>query len=606
MQKECVDDMIRNAILLIVAALALKASSGAVLESQIVGEVSVEGLTAGWTAETTRQSLGSGLEQVTVRISSDRPRTPPRFRVSFSYPLRDCVGQWRTGAAFGKYITQDWRGEARWSSSLASQAPVVAFYNSASMNRLAVACSESLRKVEFRTGICERKHGSISYAAEFFTLPEAPLEAYEASFLVDVRDVFYADAVRNAFDWCVRKLGHDPHASVEPAAFDPLYSTWYSYQQDVNAAVVERECAESVKYGLKTVIVDDGWQTDNGCGGYSYCGDWMPSTNRFPDFAAHVEKVHRMGLRYMLWYSVPFVGENSKSFTRFKGKYLYHNAALGASVLDPRFPEVRAFLVGIYVRAAEEWKLDGFKLDFIDEFVFRGADPAVAENYSGRDIKALPEAVDRLMQDIVGSLKAINPNVLLEFRQSYVGPAIRGYGNMMRVGDCAYGVAQNRTGSLDLRLSSGTLAVHSDMIIWNGDEPPETAALQFLNILFCVPQISVRLDGLSAAHREMLRRWLDFWSVHRETLMFGELRPMRPDLNYSVVYAYGKGEQVIAVYDADQVVRVDSAKGTAYIVNATPAASLLVERDGLPRRILVAPSSVAVVECNQRPFLSAE
>ena len=119
---------------------------------------------------------------------------------------------------------------------------------------------------------------------------------------------------------------------------------------------------------------------------------------------------------------------------------------------------------------------------------------------------------------------------------------------------------------------------------------------QFLHILFSVPQISVRFERLSDAHRAMLKQWLDFWLAHRDTLMFGELRPMRPDLNYPVVYAFGRGEQVVAVYDPDHVVRIDSAKGRAYVVNATAARSLMIERDGQAARREIAPSSFAVVE----------
>ncbi|MFS6558390.1 hypothetical protein VPJ68_23540, partial [Parabacteroides distasonis] len=92
-------------------------------------------------------------------------------------------------------------------------------------------------------------------------------------------------------------------------------------------------------------------------------------------------------------------------------------------VLDPRFPEVREFLCGLYENALRDWKLDGLKLDFIDRFKFTGEDPAVAQNYAGRDIKSLPAAVDTLMNGISRRLRAINPDVLIEFRQEYIGPA---------------------------------------------------------------------------------------------------------------------------------------------------------------------------------------
>ncbi|MGN0833166.1 MAG: glycoside hydrolase family 36 protein [Kiritimatiellia bacterium] len=572
-------------------SVALQSAAAVAVSGKVAGDVEVLGLPEEWRLSATVAAVTDGVERVSLRLSSDCERTPPRFKVALRQPLRDCVGHWRTGAGFAKYVVQDWRGEARWSSCLASQAPVVAFYNSESQNRCTFACSESLRRVEFRTGVSENTGGLVC-EAEFFTEPEAPLGEYRVDWLVDVRDVFYAETLRTAFDWCVTELGGDPRQPVAAAAFDPLYSFWYSYHQNVFAEPVERECAAAVRYGMKTIIVDDGWQTDDNRGGYAYCGDWQVSKRRFPDFAAHVAKVQAMGLKYMLWYSVPFVGKHSENFARFKGKYLSHSERLGASTLDPRFPEVRRFLVEVYAKALTEWGLDGLKLDFIDRFQFVGPDPAVAENYAGRDLKSLPLAVDRLMTEIVARCRELRPDVLLEFRQSYVGPAIRRYGNMMRVGDCAYGVAQNRTGSLDLRLSSGLLAVHSDMLAWNLEAPPETAALQLLNVLFSVPQISVRLEELPPAHREMLKYWLDFWTAHRETLMFGELRPLRPDLNYPVVYAFGKGEQIVAVYDAGQTVRLDPARGPAYVVNATGSSRLAVERAGRLEAVTVAPSSV--------------
>ena len=575
--------------------LVLQSAAEVVVTGKVAGAVEVVGLPEEWQLSATVTSVTDGVERVSLQLSCANARVPPRFKVIMQQPLGDCVGHWRTGAAFNKYIVQDWRGEACWSSSLASQAPVVAFYNSDSQNRCTFACSESLRKVVFRTGVNESMPGRVGglvCEAEFFTEPEAPLAAYRVDWLVDVRDVFYAEALRLAFDWCVTELGGEARAPVAAAAFDPIYSTWYSYHQNIFADTIARECAAAVGYGMKTVIVDDGWQTDDNRGGYASCGDWRISTKRFPDFVAHVAQVKAMGMKYMLWYSVPFIGKHSANFARFKGKYLSHTASLGASVLDPRFPEVRRFLVELYDRALTEWGLDGLKLDFIDSFRFVGPDPAVAENYAGRDIKSLPLAVDRLMTDIVARCRAVRPDVLLEFRQSYVGPAIRRYGNMMRVADCAYGVAQNRVGSLDLRLSSGTAAVHSDMLAWNLDAPPETAALQLLNVLFAVPQVSMRMADLPPAHRDMLKYWLDFWTTHRATLMSGELRPLRPDLNYPIVYAFGQGEQIVAVYDAGQTVRLDPARGTAYVVNATCADRLTVLRGGRLESVAVKPSSV--------------
>ena len=578
------DSMIRG-VSAAVCGLLLTAAEAGEFTSALVGRVTYTDL-PGWTVSVETKTPEKGVELWEFAMVADKPSVPGKWAVSCNFPLKDVVGRWATAGS--KKIPPDWGG---WfNSSLYSQAPVLAYFSDSNENRGVIACSEALRRVNFRMGVHEPSATSC-YWAELFSEPEAPLGSYKVSFRLDFRPIFYADAIRGAFAWFGTMPAYRP-AAVPAAAFDPLYSFWYSYHQGVNTANVEKECAAAVPYGMKTAIIDDGWQTDDNSGRYAYCGDWEVSTNRFADFAGHIKKVQEMGMKYMIWYSVPYVGFKSKNFAKFKGKYLYEDHGMLAAVLDPRFPEVREFLIGKYEQAVRDWGVDGLKLDFIDSFGFRGADPAVKEDYAGRDIKSLPEAIDRLMTDVNKRLAAIKPGVLIEFRQSYIGPAILKYGNMLRAADCPMDVLSNRIRTLDLRLSCGPAAVHSDMLMWNMDESPEAASKQFWNILFSVPQISVRLEEISAAHRAKLREMLDFWLAHRETIMKGELRPMRPDLNYPIVYACGEDEQVVAVYDPAMVVEVDRSRGPiVYIVNATDAKTLVVREGKNVREVKVAPCS---------------
>ena len=124
----------------------------------------------------------------------------------------------------------------------------------------------------------------------------------------------------------------------------------------------------------------------------------------------------------------------TRAWNDFRGKTLYVDDGLKAAVLDPRFPEVREYLIAAYERALRDWDIDGFKFDFIDLFRIRGTDPAVAEGYAGRDCRGVPEAVERLLTDAMARLKGLKPDLLVEFRQPYVSAAIRRYGNMFRAG----------------------------------------------------------------------------------------------------------------------------------------------------------------------------
>ncbi len=126
--------------------------------------------------------------------------------------------------------------------------------------------------------------------------------------------------------------------------------------------------------------------------------------------------------------------------------------------LDPRYPDVREFLISVYENAVSNWGIDGLKLDFIDSFENKDGVPAK----DGMDIPVLHTAVDKLMTDISTRLCGLKNDILIEFRQNYVGPNMRKYGNMLRVADCPADGLTNRVGCLDLRLTSGNTAVHSD------------------------------------------------------------------------------------------------------------------------------------------------
>lgn len=525
----------------------------------------------GWNLALTREVAADGAE--VARIVLDAPVTsqPPKFSVKFVTPLDDIGYSWDVnGNSYN--LPPNWGSNQ--SSELTRNLPLYVFFNGNNTSRFSVAASECAHFVRFSGGV--REEGcQLQCVLTYFDAVEAPIAHYETKIRIDARPTPFADAVRAGVAWIEQAGGYRPCVAPE-AAFDPLYSSWYNFHQDVTDHAIEAECERAAALGMKTLIVDDGWQTDDTNRGYAYCGDWQVSTNRFPDMAAHVKKVQALGMKYMMWYSVPYVGLKSVNYSRFKGKLLKaEDRGLGAGVLDPRFPDVRKFLVDTYVKALKDWDIDGFKLDFIDSFRFDGAtDPAAKENYAGRDIKSVPLAVDRLMEEIRAALVAIKPDILIEFRQSYVGPAIRKYGNMLRVGDCPGDARRNRVAIANLRLASGETAVHADMLEWNFRETPEKAARYVLNSLFGVVQYSVMLRETPEAHLAMLRHWIRFTQEHRATLLKGTFAPQHPELLYPLVASESATERIIGVYDDGRLVDCGSSDKVVYVINATGRAGL--------------------------------
>ena len=115
-----------------------------------------------------------------------------------------------------------------------------------------------------------------------------------------------------------------------------------------------------------------------------------------------------------------------------------------------------------YGKAVRKWDIDGLKLDFIGCFALVDGvvDPAVAEDFAGRDVKSIPLAVDAMLSDVVWRLKAVKPDILVEFRQPYVGPGIRRFGNMLRATDCPLSMVENRTRISQWGMKGQSLLIH--------------------------------------------------------------------------------------------------------------------------------------------------
>lgn len=115
----------------------------------------------------------------------------------------------------------------------------------------------------------------------------------------------------------------------------PVYSTWYGLHQAVTAESVERQAELAAELGCEALILDDGWQTGDGSRGYRYCGDWDPDPTSFHDLESHIDRVHGHGLRYLLWYSLPFIGLDAAARREFEDSALGVLDHEGAIVVVP-------------------------------------------------------------------------------------------------------------------------------------------------------------------------------------------------------------------------------------------------------------------------------
>ena len=527
-----------------------------------------------------------GVTDLVLRIKAEQPTVPTKTNIKFTFPSVDINQYWNPGNKMDKanyYYNSI-------TSRSTSCAPLLCFLNDRNQNRMTVACSEALNKVTVSSELIE-EDSRFHIDIEFFNERLPKMTSYELTIRLDTRATHFNTSIADISQWWAEMPNYKP-TPVPEEAKKPMYSTWYSFHQDLDVPKLMSELKVARNLGMTAVIVDDGWQTLDNKRGYAYTGDWNP--DRIPDLKGFVQDVHDLDMKCLLWYSVPFVGENADNYETYKGKYLRYWESQGTYVLDPRYPEVREFIITTYEKALTDWNLDGFKLDFMGWFAANKDTELTATD--GRDIASVNAAVDVLMTDVMTRLRAINPEIMVEFRQPYIGPLMRKYGNMFRASDCPNMAIINRVRVTDIRLLSGDVAVHSDMFMWHKDEPVESAALQILNIIFSVPQLSVMLDNLTEEQLAMTTYYLDYWNTNKEVLLDGKFCANSPASLYPILRSKKDKKEVIAVYEPI-VVSIDAGIDQVDVINAKGSTDIVLDLQATTGTF-----QVKVVDCLGNPI----
>ena len=473
------------------------------------------------------------LYRITVRFF--QKEIPPTVTICWEEKMKGLLHVWHPLTGCRHTMHQSWHAN-RSESCFHCGAPILCTVGEGGANGRTVALSDPNTPSSLRFSIEDLKQeDTVAYSAVLFDGACDAVEQYEVLLRIDSRSIPYDLAVQEVYTWWADN--GSPIPAPPAAAEDATYSTWYNFHQEPRQDILLEELKIAARLGFKTVILDDGWQIEGvSKGDYANCGAWTVSKDRFPNFKGFCQAVHRLGMKLAVWFAVPFVGVESPVYTEFKGKYLQEaNESVTHGILDPRFPEVRGYIRSNYERFLQEYDIDGFKLDYVDAFAVRGEIPAY--DPSLMDCETVGDAVLRLLEEIQSGLGAIKTDLLYEYRQRYVGPAINRFGNMLRVGDCAYDAHINRVEMVNLRLLGYPVAIHSDMLFWSPEESERLCARQLLNILFAVPQISVRLTESKQEQRELLAAYLSYWTKHRERILHGRFRAYHPEQNFTRITA---------------------------------------------------------------------
>ena len=232
-----------------------------------------------------REKDGIILFDVCMELESEA--VPAQFSLAFDIVDVDIYSVWSPSIRYQRYMGPNWSKRTT-ESRLASYMPLHSLVSMGGKNRMTVTISDAKTPISIGTGVCE-EDANVKWDIKFFTVPVAPLEKYTATVRIDTRDIAYYDAIYDAVSWWEVDCGYKPTYVPEHAKL-PMNSLWYSYHQNLDVEDIIKECELSKKIGMETVIVDDGWQTNDNKRGYRFCGDWEVAKSKIPDMKDFVDR----------------------------------------------------------------------------------------------------------------------------------------------------------------------------------------------------------------------------------------------------------------------------------------------------------------------------
>ena len=298
--------------------------------------------------------------------------------------------------------------------------------------------------------------------------------------------------------------------------WEPVFCTWYAVHGALTQDWTEKTAAKAAELGFKTFILDDGWcypdmkrvSPETIGTWYEKVGDWQVDTTKFPDFKGHVERVQKMGLKYLLWVAPYLIGDHSAMYERLKkipgaifGDYLE-----GYYKLAPENAEAALPMLDLMEKLLKEYNLDGLKVDFLDQI--------------HPDIDApRAEACYNFTAELAKRVRKQKSDAMIEFRQSYAVPRMLACGTQFRAGDAPFDFLLNLRRIAQIRLALGDgVPVHADPAYWPADELPVNISRHFIAMMAGVPMLSVEFADLNAESEAICRFWIDFYKKNASWL----------------------------------------------------------------------------------------
>ena len=474
-----------------------------------------------------RKEHSGGRSALPVRI----PDRPGLLEIRFSVPILDMHGYWAPGL---RTPSAKLHWTIRSQSAGQKHFPCLVFLNSRQTNRFFIGLTD----LEDDAAIEAKMNQEKCVYDLSITVAVTP-ESRDFELILDERAIPWTEALA---EW--RSHLALPLPDFPEGAWKPVFCTWYAVHAAVTQEWVEKNARIASRLGFGTLIIDDGWCFDamkrvspETIGDwYEWIGDWELSSAKFPDFEHHRERVQAMGMKYLLWVAPFLIGEKSGFMKRYPD-CISPRRESGCYPIDSRKSDAMSAQLEKMKHVMRDYGLDGLKVDFLDEILPDTGDP------QGRPVM-------KFVRELAREIRAVKPDALIEFRQSYATPGMMAYGTQFRAGDVPFDFIDNFQRLAQIRISMGDrIPIHADPVYWHPQESPMNISRHMIASLGGVPMLSMDLLTLDGTQQKIIRRWLAFYEEHLALFRDGKWDVVYHQSDTAYMRVTGAGESIVILLD---------------------------------------------------------
>ena len=199
-----------------------------------------------------------------------------------------------------------------------------------------------------------------------FSWTLAPQETFQTpEVLLSFSDNGFS-ALSRSFHRAIRERICDPKWMRRPRPI--LINNWEATYFDFNEEKILKIAEQAQKLGIEMLVLDDGWfgkrEDDN-----SGLGDWFVNEKKMNGSMAQLaEKIHRMGMKFGLWFEPEMISEDSDLYRAhpdwaFAIPGRVPNHSRNQLVLDMTREDVREYLLERLTTIVHDAKIDYVKWD---------------------------------------------------------------------------------------------------------------------------------------------------------------------------------------------------------------------------------------------------